>query len=119
MSMTELNISFPTEKLEALRFFIGKKDQTIEQELQDYLDKTYEKMVPAQVREYVESRMGQAPAQQQTPEQEQSAASSERPARQTRRQKEQAAPGPASVPETPSESDGPVEQENQGMTMNM
>lgn len=119
MSMTELNISFPTEKLEALRFFIGKKDQTIEQELQDYLDKTYEKMVPAQVREYVESRMGQAPAQQQTPEQEQSAASSERPARQTRRQKEQAAPGPASVPETPSESEGPAEQENQGMTMNM
>lgn len=119
MSMTELKVNFPTEKLEALRFFIGKKDQTIEQELQDYLDKTYEKMVPAQVREYVESRMGQEPAQQQTPEQEQPAASSERPARQTRRQREQAAPRSASVPETPSESEGPAEQENQGMTMNM
>lgn len=119
MSMTELKISFPTEKLEALRFFMGKKDQTIEQELQDYLDKTYERMVPAQVREFVESRMEQIPAQQQTPEPEQSAASGERPARQTRRQREQAAPGPASVPEAPSESDGPAEQENQGMTMNM
>ena len=119
MSMTELKVSFPTEKLEALRFFIGKKDQTIEQELQDYLDKTYERMVPAQVREFVESRMEQTPAQQQTPEPEQSAASRERPSRQTRRQREQAEPGPASVPEAPSESEGPAEQENQGMTMNM
>ncbi len=119
MSMTELKVSFPTEKMEALRFFIGKKDQTIEQELQDYLDKTYERMVPAQVREFVESRMEQTPAQQQTPEPEQSAASRERPARQTRRQREQAEPGPASVPEVHSESEGPAEQENQGMTMNM
>ena len=119
MSMTELKVSFPTEKMEALRFFIGKKDQTIEQELQDYLDKTYERMVPAQVREFVESRMEQTPAQQQTPELEQSAPSRERPVRQTRRQREQAAPGPASVPEAPSESEGPAEQENQGMTMNM
>jgi len=119
MSMTELNVTFPTEKLEALRFFIGKKDQSIEQELQDYLDKTYEKMVPAQVREYVESRMGQAPAQQQAPEQEQPATSSERPARQTRRQREQAAPEPASASVASSESEGPAEQESQGMTMNM
>ena len=117
MSMTELNVSFPTEKLEALRFFIGKKDQTIEQELQDFLDKTYEKMVPAQVREYVESRTEQAPVQQQVPEQP--ADSRERPTRQTRRQREQAAPEPSSAPEAPSESDGPAEQENQGMTMNM
>jgi hypothetical protein len=117
--MTELKVSFPTEKLDALRFFIGKKDQTIEQELQDYLDKTYEKMVPAQVREFVESRMEPAPTQQQTQEPEQSADSRERPARQTRRQREQAAPEPSSAPEAPSESDGPAEQENQGMTMNM
>ena len=57
MSMTELNLSFPTEKLDALRFFMDKKQQSVERELQDYLDKTYEKLVPAQVREYVESRM--------------------------------------------------------------
>lgn len=56
MSTTELKLSFPTEKLEALRFFMDKKELAIEQELQNYLDKTYEKAVPAQVREYVESR---------------------------------------------------------------
>lgn len=119
MSMTELKVSFPAEKLEALRFFIGKKDQTIEQELQDYLDKTYEKMVPAQVREYVESRMEQAPEQQQTPEHGQPPAPRERPARQTRRQREPAAPEPASAPEGSAESESPAEQENQGMTMSM
>lgn len=40
MSTTELKLSFPTEKLEALRFFMDKKELTIEQELQNYLDKT-------------------------------------------------------------------------------
>ncbi len=104
MSMTELKVSFPTEKLEALRFFIGKKDQTIEQELQDYLDKTYEKMVPVQVREYVESRAEQASGQPQAPE-------AERPARQSRRQREQAAAELAAAPEGPSELEGPAEQE--------
>lgn len=117
MSMTELKLSFPTEKLDALRFFMDKKQQTVEQELQDYLDKTYEKLVPAQVREYVESRMEQAPAHQ--PEPEQAPAARERPARQTRRQREQAAAEPSTAPEVQTEAEGPAEQENQGMTMSM
>jgi len=121
MSMTELKVSFPTEKLDALRFFMDKKQQTIEQELQDYLDKTYEKLVPAQVREYLESRMEQEPIQQQAqePEQEQASVTRERPARQTRRQREQAVAEPSTVPAAPSEAEGPAEQENQGMTMSM
>lgn len=78
MSMTELKMSFPTEKLDALRFFMGKKEQSIEKELQDYLDRTYEKLVPAQMREYLESRIEpespkeQAAAVQQASGQEQS-----------------------------------------------
>jgi len=117
MSMTELKVSFPTEKLDALRFFMDKKQQTIEQELKDYLDKTYEKLVPAQVREYVESRMEQAPAQQ--PEPEQAPAARERPARQTRRQREQAAAELSPAPGALTEAEGPAEQESQGMTMSM
>ena len=117
MSMTELKVSFPTEKLDALRFFMDKKQQTVEQELQDYLNKTYEKLVPAQVREYVESRMEQAPARQ--PEPEQAPAARERPARQTRRQREQAAAESSSAPEAQTEAEGPAEQESQGMTMSM
>jgi len=33
MSTTELKILFPSERLDALRFFMEKKDQTVEQEL--------------------------------------------------------------------------------------
>lgn len=119
MSMTELKVSFPTEKLDALRFFMDKKQQTIEQELRDCLDKTYEKTVPAQVREYVESRAEQAPAQQRVPEAEQRPAARERPARQTRRQREQAEAGQSAAPDAPPETEGPADQENQGMTMGM
>jgi hypothetical protein len=118
MSMTELKVSFPTEKLDALRFFMDKKQQTVEQELQDYLDKTYEKLVPAQVREYVESRMEQAPAQQ-APEPEQTPAVRERPARQTRRQREQSVAEQSPAPEAPTEAEDLAEQESQGMTMSM
>ncbi|WP_283675501.1 MULTISPECIES: DUF6103 family protein [Clostridia] len=116
MSTTELKLSFPTEKLEALRFFMDKKELTIEQELQDYLDKTYEKAVPTQVREYVESRMEQTPATQEPPG---APAVRERPVRQSRRQRELAAAEPqmdAPPQEEPSE-DSP--QENQSMNMSM
>jgi len=70
MRETELKIMFPTEKLDALRFFMGKKELTVEQELKDYLDKTYEKVVPAHVREYVESRLDQVSPQEETPDRE-------------------------------------------------
>jgi hypothetical protein len=116
MSTTELKLSFPTEKLEALRFFMDKKELTIEQELQNYLDKTYEKAVPAQVREYVESRIQQAPASQET---QAAPAARERPARQNRRQREQAPAEPQTAAHQP---DAPAEdslQETQGMSMSM
>lgn len=114
MSMTELNLSFPTEKMDALRFFMDKKQQSVEQKLQEYLDKTYEKLVPAQVREYVESRMEPMSAQRQ----ESPAPARERPAHQPRRSR-QAASEAALVPETSPEPEGPEEQEGQGMTLSM
>jgi len=116
MSMSELKVSFPSEKLEALRFFMDKKELTIEQELKDYLDKTYEKAVPAQVREYVESRMEQVSAPQ---EGQDTSSARERPVRQNRRQREQAAAETQTelVPsETPSEDS---QEETPGMTMGM
>lgn len=121
MSMTELKMSFPTEKLDALRFFMGKKEQSIEKELQDYLDKTYEKVVPAQLREYLENRIEQTSTEEQASEQdtEKVPAPKDCPARPSRRQREQAATEQSSAPEAPSETKGPAEQENQGMTMGM
>jgi hypothetical protein len=122
MSMTELKLSFATEKLEALRFFMEKKQQTPEKELQDYLDKTYEKVVPVQVREYLEMRVGQTSAQQQVQGAEQTSAPRERErtsARQTRRQREQAAAEGPPASESQTGTEGHTEGESQGMTMNM
>lgn len=119
MSMSELKVSFPSEKLEALRFFMDKKELTIEQELKDYLDKTYEKSVPAQVREYVESRMEQVSAPQESQDTSSVRERPERPVRQNRRQREQAAVETQTelVPsETPSEDS---QEETPGMTMGM
>jgi hypothetical protein len=123
MSNTELKILFPTEKLDALRFFMGKKDLTVEQELTDTLDKTYEKVVPAHVREYVESRIEQEQTQEQAPEPEAQAQQQEpqRQPRQTRRQREQAAAAAVPVQDSPAGDAAPTEEEgqNQGMTMSM
>jgi hypothetical protein len=89
--------------------------------LTETLDKTYEKIVPIHVREYVESRLGQAAAQDQAPESEAQTRHQEpqRPPRQTRRQREQAAATPTS--EAPLENTAPEEEEtqSQGMTMSM
>ena len=116
MSTTELKIPFPTEKLDALRFFIGKKEQTIEQELKDYLGKTYERIVPAHVREYVESRVDTEQSQDQAPE---AAVSRERQPRPSRRQREQTAAEASQAPEVQPEQTGSEPEENQGMSMSM
>lgn len=134
MSMNELKLSFPTEKLEALRFFMGKKEQGIEKELQDYLDKIYEKQVPPQVRDYVESRMeqtdsqGQEIAEQQTPAKQQASEQDEektpvakdRSVRSNRQLKEQAGTKQTSAQETSGEmKDTNNQEEGQGMSMGM
>ena len=124
MSITELNLSFPTEKLDALRFFMGKKELTVEQELKDYLDKTYEKVVPTHVREYVESKLDQASLQEETSEQraqeQQPEPQRERQSRQTRRQREQAvAESTASSPQATQPEPPEEPEESQGISMNM
>lgn len=55
MKKTTLNIAVEQEKLNATRFYAGKKDASIEDELEEFLGKLYEKYVPAATREYIES----------------------------------------------------------------
>ncbi len=116
MRETELTILFPTEKLEALRFFMRKKELDIEREMKDYLEKTYERIVPVHVREYVESRIGQEPAGTEAQERQ---TEPQRQPRQTRRQREQAATEAPSSPQAQTGTEGPAEEETQGMTMSM
>ena len=119
MSTTELKLPFATEKLDALRFFMEKKEQTIEQELKDYLDKIYERVVPVHVREYVESRIDREPVREQASDAEQTSATRERTPRPSRRQREQTAADMLSNQEAQTETGGPAEEETQGMNMSM
>lgn len=60
MKNVNLTISVEQEKLSAIRFYAGKKESSIEAELTDFIDKLYEKYVPAQTREYIESMAAEA-----------------------------------------------------------
>lgn len=60
MKKTSMQISFDSEKLGALRQYMFKKEVTIEPELEEVIQKLYEKHVPALVREYIESRPEEA-----------------------------------------------------------
>ena len=54
---TELKVSMEPERLDALRYFLSAKEKsTPEKELQRALDQLYEKCVPEEMREYLDSR---------------------------------------------------------------
>ena len=56
MKKATITISFEQEKLSALRFYAGKRGANPQGELDEFFQKLYEKHVPAQTREYIESR---------------------------------------------------------------
>ena len=56
MNKITVQISFDAEKLNAVKQYMGKKDAELNTELADFMQKLYEKYVPAAVREYIESR---------------------------------------------------------------
>lgn len=51
---TILKVSFPNEKLEALKFYMSEKELTVEGELQKYVDNIYQKHVPTPTRRYLD-----------------------------------------------------------------
>lgn len=122
MRETEIKLQFPTEKLEALQFFMSKKDLTVEQELKDYLDKTYERIVPAHVREYVDSRIQQEIDQEQAPGQEagvEDPTSTQRERRPYRRREQTAEAVPPQVQREQAAATEAEEEQGQGMNLNL
>lgn len=55
MKKAAITISFEQEKLKAVQFYATKKESSLEAELDEFMQKLYEKYVPAQTREYIES----------------------------------------------------------------
>ena len=53
MRTTTLTVSFNTEKLDALKFHMEKRDADLQAELNDTVQKLYEKYVPQATRGFV------------------------------------------------------------------
>lgn len=57
MKNTTLTITFSTEKLDALQFHMGKREVSLQMELNDTVQRLYEKYVPQATREYIDDRV--------------------------------------------------------------
>ena len=55
MRKVTVSVQVDAEKLRAIQFYAGRKDSTVETELEGCIEKLYEKYVPAPTREYIES----------------------------------------------------------------
>ena len=57
MKKATLTITFEKEKLDALTYYMEKKDVKLQAELSDTIQKLYEKYVPQPTREYIEDKL--------------------------------------------------------------
>lgn len=57
MRTTTLTVSFNTEKLDALKFHMEKRDADLQAELNDTVQKLYEKYVSQATREYIDDKV--------------------------------------------------------------
>ncbi len=56
MKSAKIIVNFDEEKLDALTFYIAKKDVNLQSELAETVEKLYEKHVPQSTREYLEDK---------------------------------------------------------------
>jgi len=54
MEKVTLQVTFPKEKLNALRFYMNEKQLTVEEELKKHIKNTYDKYVPSATRRYLD-----------------------------------------------------------------
>lgn len=58
MKDSEIIICFNSEKLDALNFYMSKKDSEVQKELEETVESLYLKHVPSSTREYLEDKLG-------------------------------------------------------------
>jgi len=126
---TTLQVSFPKDKLEALKFYMDEKDTTVEKELQGHIKSIYEKYVPVATRRFldrndsgteIQAEVIVATAELQQEVGSQPVASTRGRRRNAREQNEET----AEVSQTDSagmtdENQEQSEEESQGMSMSM
>lgn len=64
MKNTTLTIAFNTEKLDALTFHMEKRETDLQAELNDTVQKLYEKYVPQATREYIDDKVARDAAKE-------------------------------------------------------
>ena len=67
MKNTTLTVTFNTEKLDALQFHMNKKEANLQEELNDTMQKLYEKYVPQATREYLDDKVSRKPVARERP----------------------------------------------------
>ena len=65
MDQKEVKLSFDSEKLEALVFYLKKENTTVQKKMDEALRLLYEQMVPEPLREYLDAKS--APARPKRP----------------------------------------------------
>jgi len=56
MEKTEITLSFDSERMDALTFYLKKEDATVQGKMDEALRQLYEKSVPEPVREYLDAK---------------------------------------------------------------
>jgi hypothetical protein len=114
---TTLKVSFPNEKLEALRFYMAEKELTVEGELQKFVDNIYQKYIPAPTRRYLDRDDKEEEVQAKTTNKAEKTPSRNRTAKKKDTMKEEG----NSVAKTKiiEEVTEQSQEENQAMTMSM
>ena len=67
MKKANMTISFGSEQLDALTYHMGKKDTNLQTELEDTIQKLYEKHVPQATREYIDDKLSREAAAKSKP----------------------------------------------------
>jgi hypothetical protein len=62
MAIQDVTIEYDSVKLDALKYYMGKQNSTVEEELSDYLNRLYHNHVPVKVREFLQRGDGQEEA---------------------------------------------------------
>ena len=67
MNKSTVQMAFDAEKLSAIKQYMSKREADLNAELDDFMQKLYEKYVPAPVREYIELRADMTETKPQRP----------------------------------------------------
>ena len=124
MEKVTLQVTFPKEKLDALRFYMNEKQLTVEEELQKHIKNTYDKYVPSATRRYLDRNDNSEEIAAVTNENTSETVSRNTTTRGRRRAGRSQSAGEHETVETINEveieeTSDQTEEQNQGMTMSM